>query len=514
MFESLSPELAYIALACGAFLEGEAVMLAAGALAHAGRLGLLGVIVAGAAGSFVWGQSWFTLGRLLGPRLLASRPAWQSRASVVDGWLLRSATCVVVGGRFIAGMGTVLPAVLGASSLARRRFVLLDGAGALAWSAVLASAGYGAGRGVERFTGRASAVAVVVTLLGVLGVVVLLGHWLGRRALRSAERAERERPSVAVRGERRLVITGDDFGLALPFNEAIELAQREGVLTTASLMLGEAATADAVARARRNPELRVGLHLALCEARPVSAPEQIRSLVNASGAFYAPVVAIVRFCLLAPSGRFRRELEAEVRAQFRAFAASGLDCDHVSGHNNLHLHPVVLPVLVRVAREFGVSAIRVPYEPLVASVRAFGTHVVGRFCVWAVMGAWTAWARRRLRAAGFAVNDQIFGVFDCGALTLERLRSIFAHLPPGTSEIHVHPATRRCPEIERTTPTYAHEAELAALLAPELRRSIVAHDVRLVAGYRELLANDEPARVWTAHAASVDALAAEGSSRS
>ena len=513
MFENLSPALAYAAVACGAFLEGEAVMLAAGALAHAGHLGLLEVIAAGAAGSFVWGQSWFTVGRLLGPRLLARWPAWRPRAAVVDRFLARSAAWVVVGGRFVAGLGTVLPAVVGASSLTRARFVLVDGAGALVWSALLAATGYGVGSGLERIFGRASAASIALGLLGVLGVVVLLARFLGR-ALRQAAATERIEANVPERAERRLVVTGDDFGLALPFNEAIELAHREGVLTTASLMLGEAATSDAIERAQQNPGLCVGLHLALCEARPVSLPATIPSLVNARGAFYEPVVTVVRFCLLAPNKTFRRELEAELRAQFRAFAATGLQLDHVSGHNNLHLHPVVLPILVRVAREFGVRAVRVPYEPFVASLRAFGTHVVGRFCVWAVMGTWTAWARRRLEAAGFGVNDHIFGVFECGAMTLERLTRVVAHLPPGASEIHVHPATRRCPEIERTTPSYAHEAELAALLDPELRRAIAAHEVRLVAGYRELLAGKEPRVARMVQSAHGDDLVADGSSKS
>ena len=78
---------------------------------------------------------------------------------------------------------------------------------------------------------------------------------------------------------RRVIITGDDFGLAVPVNEAIEEAHRRGVLTTTSLMIGERAAADAIERARRNPGLRVGLHVALCEGRPVSSREAIPDLI-------------------------------------------------------------------------------------------------------------------------------------------------------------------------------------------------------------------------------------------
>ena len=65
-----------------------------------------------------------------------------------------------------------------------------------------------------------------------------------------------------------LIVTADDFGAAVEVNEAVEAAHRTGILTAASLMVSGAAAGDAVARARRNPNLRVGLHLVLVEGRP------------------------------------------------------------------------------------------------------------------------------------------------------------------------------------------------------------------------------------------------------
>ena len=58
---------------------------------------------------------------------------------------------------------------------------------------------------------------------------------------------------------KRLIVTADDFGLSREVNEAVEQAHREGILTAASLMVSAPAAADAVARARRLPSLRVGL---------------------------------------------------------------------------------------------------------------------------------------------------------------------------------------------------------------------------------------------------------------
>jgi predicted glycoside hydrolase/deacetylase ChbG (UPF0249 family) len=70
-------------------------------------------------------------------------------------------------------------------------------------------------------------------------------------------------------------VTADDFGLAREVNEAVEAAHTGGILTAASLMVAGPAAADAVARARRLPRLRVGLHLVLVEGRPVLPPEQL-----------------------------------------------------------------------------------------------------------------------------------------------------------------------------------------------------------------------------------------------
>jgi len=69
-----------------------------------------------------------------------------------------------------------------------------------------------------------------------------------------------------------IILTGDDFGLAAPVNEAIVEAHRQGVLTTASLMVGAAAADDAVARARRLPDLRVGLHLTVIDGGALLPP--------------------------------------------------------------------------------------------------------------------------------------------------------------------------------------------------------------------------------------------------
>ena len=294
-----------------------------------------------------------------------------------------------------------------------------------------------------------------------------------------------------------VIITGDDFGLAVPVNEAIEEAHQRGVLTNTSLLIGSPCAEDAVMRARRNSSLHVGLHVAVCEGTPVLNPRDIPDLVNERGKLRSPVCAAAGFFLYP---HVKEQLQREIRAQFEAFRATGLTLDHVNGHNNMQLHPVVMPILLSVAREYGARAIRLPFEPLRASLRA--ARSIGalgpadprrarcsawlRFLQWLVMRPWAAYVKQRYKRAGFAVNDYVFGIYDCGGMDLDMLLGIVRNLPQGVSEIHCHPATRRCAEIDGPMPTYQHEAELLALTSPVLRDALVASGAKWLEGYSEL----------------------------
>src|SRR5262249_34986092 len=191
-----------------------------------------------------------------------------------------------------------------------------------------------------------------------------------------ARRAHRA-PASVLSAVPSLIITGDDFGLAEPVNEAIEIAHREGILTSTSLLVSGPAVEDTRGRSRRLPQPRVGLHLALVEEHPVLGADAIPLLVGPDGRLpHDLVTAGFRF-FFKPG--IRRQLEAETRAQFAAFARTGLVLDHVNAHNHMHLHPTILGILLRVGREYGLRAVRVPYEPPLRSWRAARRRLGRRF---------------------------------------------------------------------------------------------------------------------------------------
>jgi chitin disaccharide deacetylase len=256
-----------------------------------------------------------------------------------------------------------------------------------------------------------------------------------------------------------LIVTADDFGLHEAVNEAVEQASHAGVLTAASLMVAAPAAADAIRRARNLPNLRVGL----------LAPDLIPGLADPAGRMNDRMFANgVRFFVF-PA--LRRQLEAEIHAQFSAFARTGLTLDHVNVHKHFHLHPTLLEMLLRIGREFGVPAVRVPHEPVWFAVRS-GNWLSGANAV--LLGPWIALMKRRLRAARMLHNDRLFGVAASGAMDEAKLLTILARLPPGITEIYLHPAVQSGPVIADSMARYRHADELAGLLSPRVRAAVAS----------------------------------------
>jgi hopanoid biosynthesis associated protein HpnK len=262
------------------------------------------------------------------------------------------------------------------------------------------------------------------------------------------------RAPPAAGAPRGLILTADDFGLHPAVNAAVELAHRHGALDAASLMVGAPAASDAVARAHRLPGLRVGLHLVLADGAALLPRVAIPDLVDADGRFRAGMAhAGCRFFLLP---RVRRQLAAEIRAQFAAYAATGLGLDHVNAHKHFHLHPTVLSLILGIGREFGLRAMRLPRE---ASPP------------W-LLRPWLALLRRRLDGAGIAHNDHVAGIAASGHMDEPALLAALASLAAGVTEIYLHPALASGAAVAPSMAGYRHADELAALLSPRVRAAL------------------------------------------
>jgi hopanoid biosynthesis associated protein HpnK len=258
----------------------------------------------------------------------------------------------------------------------------------------------------------------------------------------------------------------------------VEAAHRGGVLTAASLMVSAPAAADAVARVQRMPTLRVGLHLVLVEGRPTLPVSAVSRLVDRNGMFRTDMAALGT--AISFSKHARRQLAAEITAQFQAFHATGLALDHCNAHKHFHLHPVVGALIASIGGRFGLRAARVPLEP---------SNLLRRLepgSPWAPALVTTPFAlllRRRFRSAGLLVADQILGLRWSGQMTRSRLAGLIRSLPTGLTEIYLHPATGT---FDSAAPGYRYRDELSALMSDEAIEACRDPSVRL-GGYEDFL---------------------------
>jgi hopanoid biosynthesis associated protein HpnK len=277
-----------------------------------------------------------------------------------------------------------------------------------------------------------------------------------------------------------LIVTADDFGLALEVNEAVEAAHRTGILTAASLMVGAPAAADAVDRARRLRSLRVGLHIVLTDGHPVSPPGRVPDLVDTSGRFRNDMAR-------ASVGIFfdrsvRRQVADEIAAQFEAFVATGLQLDHVDCHKHWHLHPTIARLILDIGQRYGMKAMRIPSEPV--HVLRLIEQQTSSPLSW-LTETCAALLRARVRRRRLLVSDRVFGLAWSGAMTESRVAGLLAHLPDGLTEIYCHPATSN--SFSGAMPGCRYVDELAALVAPGIVSAATGNGIRLI-GYSDLAA--------------------------
>src|SRR5262245_5008506 len=106
---------------------------------------------------------------------------------------------------------------------------------------------------------------------------------------------------------------------------------------------------------------------------------------------------------------------------------------------NMHLHPVVLDILLELAHEHRIGAIRLTRDPLLQALRLDVRWPLRKMAEGTVFSALACWAAPRLRAAGIRFSDRLYGLHQTGAVDEDYLAALIPRLPPGTTELYCHP---------------------------------------------------------------------------
>jgi hopanoid biosynthesis associated protein HpnK len=265
---------------------------------------------------------------------------------------------------------------------------------------------------------------------------------------------------------RRLIVNADDFGRSASINQAVSRAHREGILTCASLMVNEPAFEEAVALARENPQLGVGLHLTLLCGHSALPPERIPGLVNARKEFtHNPASAGFRYFF---QRRLREQLRQEIHAQFKKFRATRLPLDHVNGHLHLHLHPTVFRILMEEAAPLGLERLRLTFDPFRLNLRLASGRLLYRGLHTVIFHWLVARARPIVRHRGLRHTQAVFGLLQNARVDEGYLTRLLANLPAGDSELYSHPSLDE------------FRNEFDALISPRAREQVKQLGIKLI----------------------------------
>ncbi|AJE04832.1 hydrolase [Geobacter pickeringii] len=276
---------------------------------------------------------------------------------------------------------------------------------------------------------------------------------------------------------KELIVNADDFGLSSGVNRAVVKGWREGILTSASLMVGGDAFEEAVALAKENPGLQVGLHLTLVQGSAVVRHDRFPSIHDRDGNFTNdPVHGGMRYFFVKS---FRPQLHREIEGQILKFRETGLPLSHVDGHLNIHMHPTVFDILRELMPKHGITTFRLSRENLRQNLAIDRARPLGKAADAFIFSRLAARCRPLLDRLGIGYAAEVKGLLNSGRMTEEYLLRALDGVGDGTTEIYFHPGCLPCAEITRRMPDYRHEEELAALTSPRVKERLRALGIRL-----------------------------------
>lgn len=185
--EALVAQYGLIALFVGSGIEGEAVVVAGGLVAHRGLVPLGGAMIAASMGSFIADQIWFQIGRRFRDARSVTRAREKAAFARAIEALERHPVGFIFAFRFIYGLRTISPIAIGTSNVEARTYLLVNAIAAVLWGCAFTLAGYVFGNSFERLFGRFKPHGhqwlYVAGALVVVGAIVGLSHlWRQRRA--------------------------------------------------------------------------------------------------------------------------------------------------------------------------------------------------------------------------------------------------------------------------------------------------------------------------------------------
>ena len=288
---------------------------------------------------------------------------------------------------------------------------------------------------------------------------------------------------------RNLIVNADDLGWTPGVNRGIAEAHRNGIVTSASLLANGCAFEDGVQATRELPRLGIGVHLNLSDGKSIAPVKQVRTLLNDRGEFSGgPEALLLR---LTAKSLNLAEVETEWSAQIEKVRGAGIRATHLDGHKHVQMLPGLFGIAVRLAKKYGIAAVRVSHESskLRAALSEDGssTSITVKQGVQARALKFLARdAHEMAERSGIWTADFFCGIAQTGVMTKKGVLQLLRTLPDGTTELMCHPGYADA-QLKNTATRLqeSRQTELQILMDNEIRKSIAALGIRLI-NYEEI----------------------------
>jgi chitin disaccharide deacetylase len=201
-----------------------------------------------------------------------------------------------------------------------------------------------------------------------------------------------------------LIVNADDFGRTSAINEGIIEGHQKGIITSASLMTDREAFDPAVALAKANPSLGIGLHLDL-------------------DAFFEVEHGVGRLLRYKDAAVPMSVIATETERQIRKILSTGLNIHHLDGHHHVHLRPELFAMVAALTAKHKIPVIRY-----------FKGFYEGLY-----PGAPMDWIPDLVRRFGLQRTDTFFAGWEPVESSLPGYSYFDPALPFQTAELMVHP---------------------------------------------------------------------------
>lgn len=187
----LDPLWIYVSSGLVAFIENvfppfpsDAIIVAVGSMAGAGRIDMLPALLSSTTGSTIGFVTMYKVGDWFGQRIVEQgkiRFLPIEQIHKVEAWFLKYGYWVVVGNRFLSGTRAVVSFFTGLSELSLGACIVLSFVSALLWNGILLMAGKTLGQNWSAVTLFLEAYGKAATTVVILVALAFVGRFVYRR---------------------------------------------------------------------------------------------------------------------------------------------------------------------------------------------------------------------------------------------------------------------------------------------------------------------------------------------